>query len=62
MLFDNALFHMRQQDFVPVTAYPELCRPEVGAEKGGCLPAQAGSLPACRRSAVCLVAAQGVRA
>lgn len=29
MLFDNALFHMRQMDFVPVTSFPELCNPMV---------------------------------
>jgi hypothetical protein len=29
MLFDNALFHMRQMDFVPVTSWPEKCMPEV---------------------------------
>ena len=33
MIFDNALFHMRQMDFVPITAFPELCTAEVG----GCL-------------------------
>jgi hypothetical protein len=30
MIFDNALFHMRQMDFVPITAFPELCTAEVG--------------------------------
>ncbi|KAL4420519.1 hypothetical protein ABPG75_010175 [Micractinium tetrahymenae] len=35
MLFDNALFHMRQQDFVPVTAFPELCRPGVAPPLSG---------------------------
>ena len=36
ILFDNALFHMRQMDFVPVTAFPQLCTKEVcGRGVGG---------------------------
>lgn len=29
VLFDAALFHMRQMDFVPVTSFPQLCTKEV---------------------------------
>ena len=29
ILFDAALFHMRQMDFVPVTSFPQLCTKEV---------------------------------
>ena len=31
LLFDNALFHMRQMDFVPVSSFPELCTHQVGS-------------------------------
>ena len=58
ILFDNALFHMRQMDFVPVTAFPQLCTKEVRRGVGTCV----GGMRRADRKAVAAQQARSVRA